>query len=211
MRVKNAVFGLGLAFLSLHANAGWITLNNDSFADGTDISTAFAGVTLTTVRTGSDVNTPTSTGAVYAVSNIRATTAPNVFGQTSSNATWGNGLFEYLLVEFSSVVTGVSLDFFANDTGGDNNAQLLAFDSAGNQIDIASVAFVADGSPATLEVSGLISSVRAYWDEVERFKSGGLDNLKYSNDPLPVPAPATLALLMLGLMGAAAARVRRER
>lgn len=191
------------AILSMPAVAA-TTVDPDAFADGTDISNAFAGVTLTTVFTGADVNDITGTGSVFSVSDPGASTGARAFGQSSSNSTWGNGLFEYLLATFDAPVTSVSLDFFANDTS-DSNPQLLAFDAMGNQIAIASGGGVPLGVPLTLTVGGSgIKSVRAYWDEINRSDNGGLDNLVFA----AVPEPATWAMMIagFGLIGGAMRR-----
>lgn len=196
------------AALSVATPAVAVDVDPDAFASGTDISTAYAGVTLRTVRTGADVNNIQSVGSVFAVTDPYATTGNNAFGQTASDTTWGNGSFEYLEAIFDLPVFFVSLDFFANDSS-DSNPQLLAFDIGGTQIDISpAIGAVPLGSPVTLSVSGGgIKSVRAYWDELTRFDNGGLDHLVYTTTA--VPEADVWALMILGF-GAVGAQLRRR-
>jgi hypothetical protein len=187
--------------------AGAATLDPDSFADGTDISTAVAGVTLSTVFAGSgDPANPaniTGTGAVFAVNSSATSTGTRGFAHSNRSTAWGNGIFEYLRIDFASVMSSVSLDFINNDSS-DSNAQLLGFDSGGNLISDILFAGPLTGSQ-TLTVTGAISTVFAYWDERNRRDNGGLDNLQYTA-AVPVPAALPLMLLGLGAMGAVARR-----
>jgi PEP-CTERM motif-containing protein len=186
--------------------AAVVTVEPDAFPSGTEITNAFPAVTLNTVRTGADANVPTSIGGVFSATDPNATTGTRAFAQPGLDTTWGNGAFEYLRATFASPVSSASLDFFANDLGGDTNAQLLAFDSGGNLIDTEFLAFVAFGQPATLTVDGSISSIRGYWDEIARVSNGGLDHLTYTT----VPEPGTFALLTLAFAGFVASRRLRS-
>jgi hypothetical protein len=190
----------------LAAPAAAATADPDAFASGTDISNAFAGVSLLTVFTGADPEVPTGFGAVYSLSDPDATTGTRAFGHSQNNSTWGNGDFEYLLATFGTATNSVSLDFFANDAGGDVNAQLLAYNSSGVLIGSASAALVNFGAPVTLTVNVAgIKFVRAYWDEIGRVQNGGLDNLRWN----AVPEPATWAM-MIGGFGFVGAAMRRR-
>ena len=187
-------------FVSLFVSTAQATIiDPDDFASGTDISNAFSGVTLTTVF-GNDINNASSTGSVYSLANSSASTGSNAFAQSSSNSSWGIGSFEYLLVEFDTLVDFVALDFFTNDSS-DSNAELVAFDSFGTEI--LRTSFLSEITTfETLSVTSAtpqIASVRAYWDEVNRSENGGLDRLEYTVSA--VPEPSAFALLALGLVG----------
>ena len=207
MKISFAVAAVAAAtLLSQPAQSALVTVEPDAFANGTDISTAFAGVTLSTVRTGANPNVPTSTGAVFSVTDSNASSGARGFGQSAGDSTWGNGSFEYLLAVFNTDVFSVSLDFFANDSN-DGNAQFLAFDQFGALVDSQLVGSVASGAPVTLTVTGSIRSVRAYWDEINRNENGGLDNLRYES--AAVPEPASMLLVCVALLAAGAATRRR--
>ena len=159
-----------------NANAS-IFVDPDAFTAGTDISNVFPNVTLS-ARDG--VAPGANSRAVTSETNSFATTGTRVFAHDGGNTTWGNGTFEILRADFLGGATSVSLDFAANDSGGDQNAELFAFNAAGVQLDTDSAAFVASNGFVTLTVSDPdISYVTAYWDEINRFENGVLDNLRY--------------------------------
>ncbi|MFK7751936.1 MAG: VPLPA-CTERM sorting domain-containing protein [Sedimentitalea sp.] len=196
----------GAAALSLFSSAAFaVVIDPDAFADGTDISNAFSGVTLSTVFAG--VGDPaidiTGTGAVYSHTTGTASTGTRGFAHSVTNELWGNGSFEYLRADFAAGASSVSLDFINNDNS-DNNAELLAFDGMGNLVD--SMLFAANlNGPETLTVSGNISYVFAYWDQANRLDNGALDNLQYTA-AVPLPAAMPLMIGAFGAMGIAARR-----
>lgn len=204
------VFGAIIAWLSIllgsQASGAPITIDPDAFATGTVLTNAFPGVTLTT-RDG--LAPGTNLRDVFSYTDTRATTGVRAFAHDGGDTTWGNGFFEFLRADFADGASQVWLDFFANDNS-DSNPQLLAFDAAGNQLDIDSVGFVPLGTPVTLTVSAPnIAYIAAYWDEISRASNGGLDNLQYT--PAAVPEPTTLAIWSaLGVMGLVAVRRRRR-
>ncbi len=187
------------------------TIDADAFAAGTDISTLFPGVTLSTVF-GNDPYNPAQTGGVFSVQDAFATTGLMAFGQTPFDSTWGNGFFEYLRVDFHNPTNRVALDFFANDIS-DGNPELIAFDVFGNEIGRETGGNVALGTPLTLEISRLsndISAVWAFWDEKTRLENGGLDNLSYGN-VAATPLPPSILLMGTGIVGLAGTGIRRKR
>ena len=189
--------------ISVSAHSALINVDPDQFASGTDITNAFEGITLSTCV--GEPNICDRRESVFSLTSGDASTGTLGFAHDSDNATWGNGVFEWLQIDFSVAFDMVSLDFAANDAGGDSNAQLLAFDTSGVLIDIDTQDFVASGEFTTLTVNGTnISYVQAYWDEINRGESGALDNLVYN--AVDVSTPATAAFLGLGVLGLALRR-----
>lgn len=182
---------------------GVTIVDPDAFPAGTDITNAFPGVTLTTrdgVAPGANSRSVTSDFDALASSGTRA------FAHDGGDTTWGNGQFEILRADFIGGASLVSLDFFANDAGGDTNAQLLAFNASDVQLDIDSVASVPADGFVTLTVSAPgIAYIAAYWDEINRSQNGGLDNLRFE----PIPEPHTLTLAALAFFAHVASRRRR--
>lgn len=188
-----------LTVVSAPSIASAITIvDPDAFAAGTELTNAFPGVTLTT---RDDLAPGNNSRDVTSETNVLATTGSRVFAHDSGNTAWGNGIFEFLRADFAGGASQVSLDFFANDSGGDTNAQLLAFDSSDTLVDSAFAAFVSLNSPVTLTVSDPnIAYIAAYWDEIDRDQNGGLDNLRFEAVSA-VPESGTMTLLGLGLLG----------
>jgi hypothetical protein len=186
---KSLILMFIFALLCCASVASAVTIiDPDAFPAGTDISNAFPGVTLST-RDG--VAPGINARSVTSEFDASATTGTLAFAHDGGNTTWGNGQFEFLRADFVGGATSVSLDFFANDIGGDSNAQLLAFDAADMLLDSDLVAFVPFDDFVTLTVSAPnIAYVAAYWDELVRSQNGGLDNLVYER----VPEPSTFLL-----------------
>lgn len=224
-KIRLRILQLPLLFLFLLAvRPGYaivIDVDPDSYAAGTDISNVFPGVVLSTWHGEPGAESLTG-NPVYAVESGLASTGSNVFGWNDNgtyNEAWGNGTFEYMRADFSEGASWVALDFIANDQ--DTNAQLLAFDYLGVLVDSAhDTNELNEGDISRLSVSGDISYIQAYWDEIARTDNGLLDNLSYEpgsvtsnpNDPdnnSEIPAPGTIALLALGLAGIGAGRRRR--
>jgi len=85
---KAKTFVLILLILS-SAQAVLITADADGFTEGTDISNAFAGITLSSVGTTEGLD-----GRVYAVTSSLATTGTMVFGHNLENSTaWYRNTF----------------------------------------------------------------------------------------------------------------------
>jgi hypothetical protein len=185
-----AILGAMCLFPRVPAVAA-IIVDPDASPAGTDITNSFPGVTLTT-RDG--LAPGTNSRAVTSAIDALATTGTRVFAHDSGNTTWGDGTFEFLRADFAGGATSVSLDFFANDSGGDRNAELLAFNAANVQVAINTVTFIPANTFATLTVSASsISYVAAYWDRIAHIENGGLDNLRYE----PIPEPSMLTLLTI--------------
>jgi len=175
----------------------------DAFADGTDISSSYAGVTLS----GPGQADP----KVYSLyCSPYASTGDNVFGNSLYEWEWGGGFNDGMRVDFATPTDFVSIDIIAND--GNDKGRLLAFNSS--DVQIASyetewlVAFEVETavvSRVTADISYVIA--KGSLDGVDAIS---LDNLQYNG--ARIPAPSTLiGLLSMGLMGLVVAWRRRKR
>jgi hypothetical protein len=179
------------------------TVEPDDYADHQNISSAVAGITLSTLGDGFD-------SFVYAVdvgSFGGASTGTKVFGfQTASNVfgtRWDQEGFT-LQATFSTLMGSVSLDFVL--AAGSGNGQLLAFNAANVQID---AAFTPSGNGSTLTVSSAshdISYVRASFTNVQSADVAGLDHLV-----VMIPEPSVFGLLSAGLISSAVLLRKRIR
>lgn len=230
---------LPAALLALTSTASAITIEPDAFADGTDLSTAFPGVTLSTVYSDGTVASP----SVFSRVSAEASTGTRVFGRTdapifhSGTLTWGSSFFEFLRIDITGGATSASIDFIANADSSkgedDRNPVLAAYDAAGNLVasDTMTGPF-ADGTVVTLMVSDPnIATIAALGDPNFSIATLGgltptpsdppifggpdswlLDNFQYS-PTTPVPDEgSTLPLVLLGFVGLAgfASRLKRR-
>lgn len=167
---------------------GQISVDADAFPAGTDLTNAFAGVTLTSTFSGPVFSHTAPAG--------RATTGRRVFGNSAFSGfedEWGSGA-PTLLVSFASPVRQVWLDFIGNDSfdiGG-----LRAFDSNGVLIGAIETGGLGLNQSRTLTM--MTTTPRIAWLEAGGDFSGAqsisLDNLRYV-----VPTPGAVAVL--GLAG----------
>lgn len=143
--MKNGISAITLILVigllsPLKVTAEIITIDPDEFADGTDISNAFKGISLST--TGSD-----STGAVFSRTDGHSSTGSQTFGNNATNGAvpdlvWfeGDG-FDGLPSPTGSILRvdfDVSTDFVAIDIINQDSFDggiLRAFDSIGTEID----------------------------------------------------------------------------
>lgn len=191
-------FGAVLSVLILaQAATAVMVVDPDMFAVGTDISSAFSGVTLSSVGAGFDgdydsrifsVN-PTGWGEPYS-----ASTGSLVFGTNDSTFPhlFGGYGDAKLRIDFSSYVTWVSLDAIGNDDS--DWAGLESFDALGNPIASYLTGELGVSGVESMVVSG--SSISYVIASGISGDSVGFDNLKIES---AVPAPGAI---LLGSFGA---------
>ena len=207
---------LALCVFSVPASAATVVVDPDAFAAGTNISNAFAGVTLSAspngFGTGSDVfavasaSQPTepftaSTGSL--VFGTNGTTFPHLFREPS---------FSALRVDFATSVFAVSIDAIAND--GADTGFLQVFNSANTLLGTYTTASLGTNQFEAMTFasgSGDIAYIIA--SGLNGGSSLGLDRLSYEttlNGGVPEPATWALLILGFGLIGGALRGRRRE-
>jgi hypothetical protein len=194
--------------------AGPVFVEPNGFADGTDISNAFAGVTLSAVGTGATFSLQSS--AVYArltTTNARAgNTSDVVFGNDGllfDNTQWFSPQ-RHLRVDFDSPTDFVSIDVWSNDNFGP--ARVRIYDTGGILLDT----FTTLGNLGTgvVEVASFtrgtadIAYMTVASTPTSSLESFLLDSMVFNVVAIPLPGGALMTLAGIGLIGAR--RCRRD-
>lgn len=172
-----------------------VVVDPDAYPAGTDISNAFAGVSLSAVGSGWGGVTGPEVYAIDSASQplepFTASTGRLVFGHSGDFPhLWMDSGTIQLRADFAAGATDVQLDFIGNDDS--DFGQLLAYDTGGTLVDSASTGQLTLNSVETLTVSGDIAYVVA--GGIDTVSSLGLDNMQFKY----IPAPGAL---LLGSMG----------
>jgi len=187
----------GLVLYGLSASMAYaivIAVDPDDFIDGTDISNAFPGITLSAIDGGNNI---LLTPSVFSQTSSLASTGTQVFGHDGIfTQTWAQGLVADMRIDFAQATDFVSIDIIANN--GSDPGFLEVFDSTGTLLD----SFTTQGDLGSgVSETATVSTASANIAYVIASGLGGndvaLDNLRYN----AVPLPSTLGLLSLGLAG----------
>jgi hypothetical protein len=181
-----------ICLLSVSVSAALITIDPDEFAAGTDISHAWAGVTLSSGGGALGLN-----GKVYTATSTIATTGTLVFANNrNSPKLWlnmdTNGY--YLRVDFATPANHVLIDAISD--GGTDYPSIGYYTTGGDLVEIPSFSPLGPGQSRLLEITRPTA-------DIVYIRVGGylttsqyailLDNLRYE-----VPEPASCLLLLSG-------------
>lgn len=192
--------------LARESNAAIVVVEPDAYADGVDISNAFAGVTLSASGT-SPINTTVIAHATL------ASTPPNAFAYMGSSGiadAWypfpGDGRpHAYLRADFVYPTDWVAIDVISNDSSPNDFGALQAFDAGGSLLATASSVGLLSGQFQTISIARpsadiayvLASGYYAVPGNPMTADNVNLDRLQFNL----VPEPATLSLVVLGGLG----------
>ena len=210
MRLVRLFLAFGvLLVLGWSSGALAITIDPDSFAPGTDISTAIPGVTLRDYDETGGLSSPDRFGPVYALASSFSTTGTLVFGH-SGNTFVGPDVWAAftpthrasLWMDFDDPIQFFSIDAIA-DTAGDHG-WLQYYGSSGELL--GHVEEVIPGAGGVLNLS-----IARETADIYRVLVQGADTpIVFDNAVATVPEPSTALLLGLGIAGMAF-RGRRSR
>ncbi|MGI9309832.1 MAG: hypothetical protein ACR2P6_11255 [Gammaproteobacteria bacterium] len=186
------------------AQAMTLTADADDFTAGTDISNAFAGLTLSFEGSTFD---GTNDGIIYSVteqSGLFASTGTRVFGTSdASNPQVFDGISTAVFrVDFSDLATSISLDALGDN--GSDFAQLNAYTAGDVLVGTYATGELMSGNHETMTINGA--------DIAYVIASGvggdavGFDNLVAQ--VVPVPAAAWFFVSALGILAARRRRIR---
>ena len=196
---------LALTLFTSMANAILITVDPDDFADGTDISNAFSGISLSAIDGGNNI---LLTNSVFSQTSSLASTGTQVFGHDGIfTQTWAQGLVADLRIDFIQATDFVSLDIIANN--GSDPGFLESYDSTGTLLgSFTTQGNLGSGIPETATISSGSANIAYVIASGLGGNDVALDNLIYNS--ATVPEPTILALLSFGLLGVGIARRKKS-
>lgn len=197
--------GLSLIVGVTVGHADLIVADADGFADGTDISTAFAGVTLSSIPFalfGLDGNvyslTPSNPGWASTPSSVFGNNLGGMDGNgIPLEEVWYDSSFYGFRADFSNLANSVSIDIIGNN--GSDFGFLEAYDSGG--VLLASVV-----SPVLTSTQVYTATINQPSFDISYIIAGGfsgdsvhLDNLR--GNVVPAPGAALLGMIGLSVVG----------
>ena len=189
---KAACLTITCIFIALSpVTAAVIFIDADAYADGADISTAFPGVTLSSVGDYTGLNS-----LVYAWADALASTPEKVFANNLSyQRQWHAGITDRfaLRADFAYCADSVAIDIIGDDQG--DVGVLYAYDAADTLLGTVTSPQLGYGQVFTAVID------RASFDIKYIIAGGSADNTVHlDNLAANVPEPASFVLLSLGAL-----------
>jgi hypothetical protein len=194
----------GFLSVSLSLSAGLVSIDADAFADGTDISNAFAYATLSSAGGAAGLD-----GKVYAASSPWASTGGKVFANNQASPTlWLNKDVDgyFLRIDFATPTNYVSIDLISDN--GSDYPSIWLYTTTGDLI-------------KKYYLSPLGSSqvhhavIERKTADIAYIRAGGLDmvgsTVLLDNLTFNVPEPTTMVLLSIGMLSLRAGKNNRKR
>ncbi len=207
--VRSLIIFTFAALVTVTASAAVISIEPDQFPEGTDLRSAFPGVTLS-VTTDPLKQVLAASGLSNFNGRNLATTGSLVFGNppppvfgVDPGKVWDETTFGLLRAGFAAPASSVSIDFLFDD---DDTGVLRAYDGSGSLLESVSVLGDGRGSSSVFCppfcATFATATITRNSADIAYITAGGqqaealfLDNLKAT----VVPLPATVFLLPSGL------------
>ena len=192
--MKNLLVVALVLVMASSVSATIISADADGYSDDTDISTAFDGMTLSSVG-----GYPGLDGLVYAWGDGLASTGVSVFANNSSfERQWSAHITDTqgfaLRANFDQLANSVAIDIIGDDSSGDIGG-LYAYNSAGVLLQWVESDVLGYDEVFTAQIN------RGSFDIAYIIAGGAVsteDTVHLDNLTANVPEPATLCLLGLG-------------
>lgn len=180
---RSSLSAVLLLSVSSAASAALISVDADAFFTGTDISTAFPGVTLSVV--GTQVDSGLVPPQVYAIVGVAATTGVNSFASRGSAGWWEDLLM--LRVDFDKPVRFFAIDVVGNSGG---VGVVRAFNRDGIEVGSYTTEPLQSLDPLGQEPAFEVASIEPASEDIVYVlayglggKAARLDNIRYEPTP----------------------------
>jgi hypothetical protein len=191
-RMKKLFIAALVALAVSSAEAGIISADADGYANNTDISAAFSGITLSVVGSYTGLD-----GQVYAWGDGLASTGTNVFANsTSFQRQWYADVSDGFAfrADFSQYASKVTIDIIGDDSG--DVGVLMAYNSSGTLLDSITSPQLNTGAVYTAIID------RVFVFDIAYIIAGGSiateDAVHLDNLTANVPEPFSLCLFGVG-------------
>ena len=201
---------VGILVMVSGASADLMVIDADSYADGTDISTLFDGVTLSAVGPYNGLD-----GSVYArtaMDSSLATTGSNVFGTnllgidsdgSPRSEVWYHSTYtpyQYVLrADLAEATDYVAIDIISNNH--EDFGELKAYAADGTLLASVQSPGMVYGVPFTAEIVRATADIAYVIAGGMRSDTIYLDNLRIGIEAVPAPGAVLLGMVGLGMIG----------